>query len=110
MEGKRQCEEWDAQMASIHSKVENDFIATLYDPKIHGTGYVWFRIGAISDALPNFYWLDSSLFNYTNWAPGSPSSSALNFIIWYSLNISEDYREWKNSVDYDRFSVCKYAL
>lgn len=107
--GKSDCEGQEAEIASIHSKAENDFIATLYDPDKHGMFNVWLRIGAVRDSENSFRWLDGTSFDYTNWADGFPIDIYGADYVWYSLNNDSMYKEWVNDPDYDdRFSVCSY--
>ena len=63
-EGSKLCNLNDATLASIHSKEENDFVATVTGPDTGG----WIggrRNGTWPD--PNFYWTDKSEFDYINW-------------------------------------------
>lgn len=58
-------------LVSIHSELENAFIALQLDRKFSAN--VW--IGLFDDSYENTYkWLDNSPVDFTNWKPGEPST------------------------------------
>ncbi|RWS01995.1 ladderlectin-like protein [Dinothrombium tinctorium] len=62
------CKILNAQMATIHSAEENEFIRSIARNK-----YLW--IGAVqsSNQFHSFVWIDGSEFNYTNWFLSDPN-------------------------------------
>ncbi|XP_061669889.1 lymphocyte antigen 75 [Syngnathoides biaculeatus] len=67
---KRICQDLDAQLLSVKSKEENDFVAKYItdDPLI--TSRVWLGVGLDAQGAPTA-WEDGSVLSYTNWKSGA---------------------------------------
>ncbi|WKY06621.1 hypothetical protein Q1695_006644 [Nippostrongylus brasiliensis] len=74
-EAKRRCQEKGGQLATIHSKEENDLLYSLSkDPSVTTAtyrAYIWIGLEKIDG---KFQWLDGSPVDYTNWGPGEPNN------------------------------------
>uniref|UniRef100_A0A8C2B786 C-type lectin domain-containing protein n=1 Tax=Cyprinus carpio TaxID=7962 RepID=A0A8C2B786_CYPCA len=63
---EKNCQNLDANLASVHSKIEHDFLMSLLPSS---STRCWF--GA-HDA--QWLWTDGTPFDYTHWAPGQPDN------------------------------------
>ncbi|KAI8499378.1 hypothetical protein Bbelb_231420 [Branchiostoma belcheri] len=86
------CKQHGANLASVQSREENDFIAMLITNAPKGTvrHLVWF---GLCRGKGGFSWTDGSDLTYTNWAPGEPNNRA-----WLSFGQGENcgamYSKW----------------
>ncbi|KAK5978819.1 Lectin-Abr-1 [Trichostrongylus colubriformis] len=64
-EAETRCNDHGGQLASIHSKAENDFLFRKY----YGRGYLW--IGLVRDGN-KWFWTDGTPANYIFWGRGRP--------------------------------------
>ncbi|XP_036418625.1 ladderlectin-like [Colossoma macropomum] len=65
------CKQFDAHLASVHNKNENNFIMSLIHTQADG---VW--LGGHTDGDSGiWFWTDFSDFDHTNWSPGEPNGS-----------------------------------
>uniref|UniRef100_A0A914DSL3 C-type lectin domain-containing protein n=1 Tax=Acrobeloides nanus TaxID=290746 RepID=A0A914DSL3_9BILA len=71
--GNADCQSSGAQLASIHSDAENDFIAKISNA---ANTFVWFGL-----YKPNgtWVWTDGTPVDYTNWMPGEPNGDGPEF-------------------------------
>lgn len=107
------CNDWNAQLVSIHSEEENEFIYDLFDASKHDLdGNNWFRTGLLSvDSKSKIYfWIDGSALDFTNWNSRCPVGNEAWNVVWYSLNTNDRWKQWVNDVDLLRFSVCSFVL
>uniref|UniRef100_A0A8C2F263 Ladderlectin-like n=1 Tax=Cyprinus carpio TaxID=7962 RepID=A0A8C2F263_CYPCA len=64
------CQSLDANLASVHSKIENDFLLSLLPSS---STRCWF--GAHDGEVEaQWLWTDGTPFDYTHWAPGQPDN------------------------------------
>ena len=62
---RKDCQREGADLASVHSKEENDFIVTLLEESP-----TWIA-GSITEKDGDFFWLDGSAWDFENWDEGS---------------------------------------
>ncbi|XP_026113003.1 galactose-specific lectin nattectin-like [Carassius auratus] len=66
---ERKCQSLDANLASVHSKIEQDFLLSL----LPSTTQCW--IGTHdAEQEGEWLWTDGTPFDYTYWAPGQPDN------------------------------------
>ena len=74
-DAQNHCESLGAELVKINSAEENDFVLDLSKQKPYASlRLVW--IGLKWYTGKDFYWSDSSVPDYTNWAPGEPNGGA----------------------------------
>ncbi|XP_051731653.1 galactose-specific lectin nattectin-like [Ctenopharyngodon idella] len=67
---KRNCQALGANLASVHNKVENDFLLSLLpssSKQSWGGGHDGEKEG-------QWLWSDGTAYDYTNWCPGEPNN------------------------------------
>ncbi|XP_026128711.1 galactose-specific lectin nattectin-like [Carassius auratus] len=65
---EKNCQSLDANLASVHSKIEHDFLLSLLPSS---STHCWF--GAHDgEEEGQWLWTDGTTFDYTHWAPGQP--------------------------------------
>ena len=103
---KTACEQSGAQLASVLSEAENNFIKqVLFD---HAASPGGAHIGASDDGTEgSWYWLDGSEWNYSNWSGTEPNNSygGEHFGQMYSSGFWNDCRD--NSGPDAHIAVCK---
>ncbi|TKR58751.1 hypothetical protein L596_030160 [Steinernema carpocapsae] len=83
----------NGHLASIHSKVENDFVGRLVGS---GSFYDDPWIGASSPGKNNiFVWTDGTPWDYTNWYINEPNQIGWENCVEIYLNDGDNYR-WNN--------------
>ncbi|XP_059355386.1 ladderlectin-like [Carassius carassius] len=82
---ERNCQSLDSNLASVHNKMENDFLMSLLPPS---STHSW--IGA-HDAIQEgqWVWSDGTPYDYTNWCSGEPNGGGAEncVVINYSSNV-----------------------
>uniref|UniRef100_A0A8C1R8J0 Galactose-specific lectin nattectin-like n=1 Tax=Cyprinus carpio TaxID=7962 RepID=A0A8C1R8J0_CYPCA len=67
---ERTCQTYDANLASVHNKLENDLLLSLMPSNIR------FWVGAQDgEQEGQWIWSDGSPFDYTSWCSGEPNNS-----------------------------------
>ncbi|KAF7653995.1 hypothetical protein LDENG_00075190, partial [Lucifuga dentata] len=64
------CQQARAELASIHSRAELEFIRSLNNTQIH---HVW--LGLTRDQNFGWAWTDKTPLGFLNWAPGEPNAA-----------------------------------
>ncbi|XP_062410864.1 macrophage mannose receptor 1-like [Sardina pilchardus] len=67
-EARHVCQEYSADLASIHSRAEIEFIRQWNYTKYH---HLW--MGLTRDSSYGWAWTDKTSVGYVNWAPGEPN-------------------------------------
>ena len=67
-ECRQDCKKDGADLASVHSKEENDFIVSLLEESP-----TWIA-GSITEEDGDFFWLDGSAWDFEYWLSGQPDS------------------------------------
>ncbi|XP_050973909.1 ladderlectin-like isoform X2 [Labeo rohita] len=68
---EKNCQSLDANLASVHNKLENDFLISLLPPS---STHCW--VGAHDGEQDGqWLWSDGTPNDYTNWCPGEPNNS-----------------------------------
>ena len=78
-EAVRMCGEYNATLASVHSRDEEDFLLGLGRQYYTLSGVHWAWLGAMrpsADRQSPFTWPDGTEFDYSNWRPGCPDTRA----------------------------------
>uniref|UniRef100_A0A8C1US38 C-type lectin domain-containing protein n=1 Tax=Cyprinus carpio TaxID=7962 RepID=A0A8C1US38_CYPCA len=65
---ERKCQSLDANLASVHSKIEHDFLLSLLPSS---AARCWFGLHD-GEQEGEWLWTDGTPFDYTHWAPGQP--------------------------------------
>ncbi|XP_051566251.1 ladderlectin-like, partial [Myxocyprinus asiaticus] len=63
------CQSLDANLASVHSKAENDFLLSLLS--VSGRAYIG---GHDGEQDGQWLWIDGTTFDYTNWCSAEPNN------------------------------------
>uniref|UniRef100_A0A672NK09 Galactose-specific lectin nattectin-like n=1 Tax=Sinocyclocheilus grahami TaxID=75366 RepID=A0A672NK09_SINGR len=67
---ERFCQTYDANLASVHNKLDNDHLLSLVP------SYTRFWVGAQDgEQEGQWIWSDGSPFNYTSWCSGEPNNA-----------------------------------
>ncbi|XP_056310819.1 ladderlectin-like [Danio aesculapii] len=66
---EKNCQSLGANLASVHNKVENDFLLSLAGDSTR----CWIG-GYDAEDAENWFWSDGSPFGYTNWCSGEPNN------------------------------------
>ena len=100
-DARKKCNEEKAELASVASSEENDFIVQV----LKGINWAWIG-GNDLDVEMEFAWSDGSQWNFTMWYPGEPSGGSENCVnIASSLSRRGKWNDFKcNNV---KESVCK---
>uniref|UniRef100_A0A8C6KJE7 C-type lectin domain-containing protein n=1 Tax=Nothobranchius furzeri TaxID=105023 RepID=A0A8C6KJE7_NOTFU len=64
------CQSFRTELASIHSRAEQEFLRNLNHTKYHN---IW--IGLTRDGNFGWGWTDRTAVGFLNWAPGEPNSA-----------------------------------
>ncbi|MGH0164673.1 UNVERIFIED_CONTAM: hypothetical protein FKN15_047304 [Acipenser sinensis] len=67
-DSRHYCQMGSAELASIHSRAEVEFLVKLNYTRYHN---LW--IGLTKDSSYGWAWTDKSSFGFVNWAPGEPN-------------------------------------
>jgi len=97
------CKEWGADLSSIQSSEENDFLSGLYA----GSEHAW--IG-LNDKVSQWTWewSDGSVVDYTNWRSGEPSSNSERCVVIYLSYWS--LGKWNdNTCSVDFNALCEFS-
>ncbi|XP_048015681.1 galactose-specific lectin nattectin-like [Megalobrama amblycephala] len=88
---ERKCQRLGANLASVHNKLEYNFLLSLLPPSATKT---W--VGG-HDGVQNGQWLwsDGTMFDYINWCPGEPNTYDPSEIC-LEMNFSSD-RCWNDA-------------
>ena len=78
-------------LASIHSKEENDFIQTLQKENL-----VWFG-GRIAEKDGEFSWIDGSEWNYDSWDESEQKLSNCSSVKHFLFRGARQEELWKRS-------------
>ncbi|XP_026143991.1 galactose-specific lectin nattectin-like [Carassius auratus] len=65
---ERECQSLDANLASVHSKIEHDFLLSLLPSS---STRCWFGTHD-GEQVGGWLWTDGTPFDFTYWAPGQP--------------------------------------
>jgi len=103
-EGARaKCEESGAQLASIHSSAENNFVFNMI-----GNGWSW--LGG-NDIDGTYMWTDGTAWSYDNWGPGQPDIDAVDPEHCVTIGQLNEREKWNNDGCTEQSqSVCKRKL
>ncbi|KAK7881150.1 hypothetical protein WMY93_029559 [Mugilogobius chulae] len=91
LDAEKSCLSLGANLVSIHSAEENDFISDLIKTATGSSTITW--IGG-SDAVQEGQWLwsDGSAWDFTSWYPGQPSNAANeHWKLWYDIPCTITY-------------------
>jgi len=72
-QAQKYCQSLGAGLVKINSAEENEFVLNLVKKDAPSLKQVWIGLRWYSN---NFYWYDTSVVGYKNWAPGEPSGKA----------------------------------
>ncbi|KAL4007831.1 hypothetical protein ACER0C_001683 [Sarotherodon galilaeus] len=91
---QRNCAQLKANLASVHSIMQYQFIQKLIFHATHANEEAW--LGA-SDAQETGYWFwsDGTQFNYSDWCPGQPNNDYFTSERCLQINSSEK-KCWDN--------------
>ncbi|XP_071511496.1 C-type lectin domain family 19 member A-like [Diadema antillarum] len=101
------CRSFGAELASVHSSAENDFVYDLWSlPNKHADAGFWIGLNDVSNEN-NFAYSDGTAYDYQHWAPGEPNNDDNEDCIHLWKNTKEwNDRECSSELAY----VCKMAL
>ncbi|CAL9697584.1 unnamed protein product [Knipowitschia caucasica] len=102
MDGEKSCHGVGANLASIHSKEENEFVVTLIIKDTGGYAMTW--LGG-TDAVEDKKWLwsDGTPWDYENWYSGQPDNHKE---VEHSLSINHGAKTWAD----DNKANCWYFM
>uniref|UniRef100_A0A8C1S6Z5 C-type lectin domain-containing protein n=1 Tax=Cyprinus carpio TaxID=7962 RepID=A0A8C1S6Z5_CYPCA len=67
---ERKCQSLDANLVSVHNKIEHDFLLSLLPSS---DAQCWFGLHD-AEQEGEWLWTDGTPFDYTHWAPGQPDN------------------------------------
>ncbi|KAF4108931.1 ladderlectin-like [Onychostoma macrolepis] len=70
---ERHCQSLDANLASVHNKLENDFLMSLFPSS---TTRSWLGVHD-GEQEGQWTWSDGSAYDYTNWCAGEPNNAGV---------------------------------
>ncbi|XP_016398390.1 galactose-specific lectin nattectin-like [Sinocyclocheilus rhinocerous] len=68
---EKNCQSLDANLASVHSKIEHDFLLSLLPSS---STHCWFGTHD-GEQEGQWLWTDGTPYDYTHWAPGQPDNT-----------------------------------
>ncbi|RWS19223.1 low affinity immunoglobulin epsilon Fc receptor-like protein, partial [Leptotrombidium deliense] len=66
------CQSLNGTLLSIQSAEENEFVKKFIN--LTTTNYYWLSAKKVATMSKEFYWIDGSSLNYSNWNKGEPNS------------------------------------
>uniref|UniRef100_A0A8C1M0H3 C-type lectin domain-containing protein n=1 Tax=Cyprinus carpio TaxID=7962 RepID=A0A8C1M0H3_CYPCA len=70
---ERNCQSLDANLASVHNKLENDFLQSLLPSS---TTHIWVGVHD-GEQEGQWLWSDGTSYDYTNWCAGEPNNAGV---------------------------------
>ena len=99
-DARASCQEFNADLASIHNEATNDFLSTLT------SDLCW--IGGFLYSSNNWKWVDGKAMSYTNWYPGQPDGST-NTVTFNQIWTSDGASKWDDAFTANSF-ICELKL
>ncbi|KTF88117.1 hypothetical protein cypCar_00026293 [Cyprinus carpio] len=70
---ERNCQSLDANLASVHNKLENDFLMSLLPSS---STHIWVGVHD-GEQEGQWLWSDGTSYDYTNWCAGEPNNAGV---------------------------------
>ncbi|XP_052437870.1 galactose-specific lectin nattectin-like [Carassius gibelio] len=90
---ERKCQSLDANLASVHSKIEQDFLLSLL-PSSSTHCWIGFHDG---EQEGQWLWTDGTPFDFTYWAPGQPDNKNSENCGELSYNYGTSDNRWNDA-------------
>ena len=100
-----------AQLASVHSAEENEFVTNLYKENGYPRG-AWIgleHLAASPDASLEFRWSDGTALDFTQWGEGQPNNDA-DDPLGVFVNSNGEWIDFRKTQAQDLTQICKYTL